>query len=263
MQKSTSRRYAVTGSATGIGAAIASALRARGDEVIGVDIHDADIIADLGTAAGRADAIRALSARSAGGLDGFIPCAGIGPHVPDATLIPRVNYFGVVQLVLELEARLQERRGAVVLIASESAFNRGYDPRYLEALARDDEDAARARVAALDPDARGFVAYGGAKNALLRWMRHHTGALAKRQVRINALAPGYTETPLTEAGKSGPQAEAMAKYVASIPLGRTGKPRDIAAAALFLLGDEAGFITGATLSVDGGSDAVQRPDRVE
>ena len=254
--------YAVSGAATGIGAGIAEALRARGDTVLGVDIQRADVVADLASEAGRAHAARAVRERAADGLDGLVLAAGVGPHVPDATLIARVNFFGVVRLLEALEDLLTKKRGAALLIASERAFHPGYDAAYLNALHAGDEAGACARITALAEPLRGDTAYGGGKCALVRWMRHKSVSLARARVRINAVAPGYIETPLTEAAKASPLRAALEQFVASIPLGRPGVPRDVANAAMFLLSPQAEWITGSTLHIDGGHDAVQRPDRV-
>ncbi len=66
----------VTGAASGIGAATVARLRADGRRVIGVDVHDADVVADLSTAAGRRDAIRAVDELADGSLDGLVTCGG-------------------------------------------------------------------------------------------------------------------------------------------------------------------------------------------
>ena len=78
---------------------------------------------------------------------------------------------------------------------------------------------------------------------------------------MNAIAPGYTETGMTASGKRDPRfREALKQFVDSIPIGRPGMPADQSDAVLFLLGDRAGFISGSVLFVDGGHDAVFRPD---
>ncbi|NQV64694.1 MAG: SDR family NAD(P)-dependent oxidoreductase, partial [SAR86 cluster bacterium] len=88
------RIYALTGGATGIGAAIKQRLLANGHQVIVVDVTDADIIADLSTADGRQRAIDDIHERAPDGLDGLITCAGLGSHIPDRGLVTRVIYFG-------------------------------------------------------------------------------------------------------------------------------------------------------------------------
>ena len=254
--------YVVTGGATGIGGAIKDALRGEGHEVIVVDIKNGDIEADLSSVDGRQAAISAIKQRAADGIDGLVTSAGVGAHVADVKLIVRLNYFGTVDLVAGLEELLAKKQGAVVLISSESAFNPGFDPEFLDALQRNDEAAACARVEKLEGILRGYTAYGGGKAALVYWMRHRTGSLAERRIRINAIAPGYTETPLTDEAKSSAYAEVMAAFADTIPLGRPGQPQDIANGAMFLLSKKADFVTGSTLHIDGGHDAIQRPSRV-
>jgi len=254
--------YAVTGGARGIGGAIVEALREQGHDVIVVDILECDVVADLRTPEGRKAGVEAIRARAPQGLEGFIPCAGVGPHVPVSTDVVRLNFFGVVRMVEALEDHLLPGHGGILLIASESAFNKGFAPGFLEALHTGDEESACATIEAMDPAAAGYTAYGGGKSGLVRWMRHRTAALAERGLRINALAPGYTETHMTQEGGKGAFKEAMEAFIATIPLGRKGQTRDMAHAALYLLSDKASFVTGSTLHVDGGHDAVQRPDRV-
>ena len=86
--------YLVTGAASGLGATVTARLRARGERVVTVDLHDADVTADLGTVDGRRDAVEAALEVADGSLAGLIPCAGLGPQVPDRALIASVNYFG-------------------------------------------------------------------------------------------------------------------------------------------------------------------------
>ena len=88
---------AVTGSASGIGAAIRARLRRDGAEVIGVDLREAEVVADLST---RRDAARRSRGSNAPRrrLDGVVVCAGVGPHVTDHPAIVSVNYFGAQAL---------------------------------------------------------------------------------------------------------------------------------------------------------------------
>src|SRR5262245_33607455 len=74
---------AVTGAASGIGAAVRRRLEDAGGTVIGVDVRDAEVVADLATAAGRAEAVAGVRARAGNRLDGLVACAGLGPHVAD------------------------------------------------------------------------------------------------------------------------------------------------------------------------------------
>lgn len=250
--------YVVTGAASGIGQAVSGALRAEGHEVISMDLRDADINADLADSDACAAAAVQVLERAPDGLDGLVPCAGVGPEVPDRGLIPRVNFFAVVDLVNRLQPALEKRRGAVVLISSNSAQMTEYDETYMQSLIAGDRELALQRVQELE----GQGAYGGSKQAIVRWMRRNTPALAAVGVRINAVAPGYTETGMTAAGRDHPEyGPAIREFLASVPLGRAGLPEDQANAVLFLLSERASFITGSVLFVDGGHDAVFRPDR--
>ncbi|MEE8373725.1 MAG: 3-alpha-hydroxysteroid dehydrogenase, partial [Dehalococcoidia bacterium] len=85
----------VTGSASGIGASIRKRLERAGDGVIGVDIRDAEIIADLSTKDGREAAISGVK-RRCDEIDRFVACAGIATDARPPSLIPSVNYFGAI-----------------------------------------------------------------------------------------------------------------------------------------------------------------------
>ena len=248
--------YAMTGGATGIGAAIKEQLRARGDRVIVVDIKDADIVADLGTKSGRETAVAGILERAPEGLDGFVACAGVRPYLPPP-LIASINYFGVVELTQGLRAALERRRGGVVVISSNSA-PMSTDEAYVELLLAGDEAGAGAQVAGQN----GQVAYSGSKMAVARWVRRNAPAWAGTGVRLNAIAPGLIKTPLTASATSDARfADAMKAFEDSIPAGRAGQPADIAAMACFLLSPAAEFVCGAVIFVDGGHDAMFRPDR--
>ena len=249
--------YVVTCSASGIGQAVAKQIRAEGHKVIGVDIRDADIIADLSDAVNCESVIARIRELAADGIDGLVPCAGVGPECPRPELIPLVNFFAVVALVNGLLPLLEKKRGAIVLISSNSSRMREYDEDYIQALLSEDREQALQLVETVG----GQGAYGGSKQALTRWMRKTNAAVAACGVRMNAIAPGYTETGMTASGKSDPRfSDALQQFVDSIPIGRPGMPEDQADAVLFLLGDKAGFISGSVLFVDGGHDAVFRPD---
>ena len=79
---------------------------------------------------------------------------------------------------------------------------------------------------------------------------------------MNAIAPGYTRTPLSAAVEEDPNyGDAIKQFIASIPVGRPGLPEDMANAASFMLSDKASFICGAMIFIDGGHDAMLRPDQ--
>jgi NAD(P)-dependent dehydrogenase (short-subunit alcohol dehydrogenase family) len=250
------KTYALTGGSSGIGAAIKQQLSDEGHKVISIDIRDADIESDLSTSEGRSAAISAVSAAAANGLDGFIACAGVGSHIENLGLIPSVNYFGAVALVEGLRELLAANRGSVVLISSNSAPMET-DAEYVDALLDGDETIAIERTGAME----GQTAYSGSKQALTRWMRRNNAAYAGQGIRMNAIGPGYTRTAMSAAVEDDPlYGPAIKEFIATIPLKRPGQPEDIAQAASFLLGDAASFISGSMLFVDGGHDALFRPD---
>jgi 3-oxoacyl-[acyl-carrier protein] reductase len=96
-----------------------------------------------------------------------------------------------------------------------------------------------------------YSAYATSKGAQLLFMRSMAKELAPNRIRVNCVAPGWTDSDMSR----GPiDAEGREKVIAAMPLGRIGLPEDVAAAAIFLLSPLAEFITGSTITVDGGSD---------
>lgn len=249
--------YAMTGGATGIGAELKRQLQERGHEVISVDIKEGDIIADLSTAQGRQAAIDGVRARAVDGLDGFIPCAGLPPVVKPLSLIARVNYFGAVVVVQGLRDLIAKKRGSVLLVSSNSAPMATTDDSFVQACLCGDEEAACADIEGRD----GHTAYSGSKRALTVWMRRNVVEYAAAGVRLNAVAPGITQTPLAEQVFADPElGEAMRQFGEMVPWGGTAQPAQIANVMRFMLSEEADFVCGSIVFVDGGSDAMLRTD---
>ena len=98
----------------------------------------------------------------------------------------------------------------------------------------------------------GLTWYNATKGAVITMSKSMAVELAPDKVRVNAICPVIGETGLTSTFMGGDTPELRAKFVASIPLGRMSTPRDVAAASLFLASDEAEFLTGVALEVDGG-----------
>jgi NAD(P)-dependent dehydrogenase (short-subunit alcohol dehydrogenase family) len=249
----------VSGSASGIGAATAALLRRHGRRVIGVDLRDADVVADLATAAGRQAALAGVRAASDGALAGAVACAGLGPHVDDWPAIVAVNYFGAVALLDGLRDLLDAGApAAAVAVSSNASTIPGTDGALVAACLAGDEEGARALAPTLD----GQRCYGGSKLALARWVRRHapTPAWAGRGIRLNAVAPGAVRTPLLDAGlRDAIYGDAIRGF--PIPLGGFGAPEQIAAVIAFLLSDDASFCCGSVVFADGGSDALLRSDQ--
>lgn len=98
----------------------------------------------------------------------------------------------------------------------------------------------------------GLTWYNGSKGAAITITKSMAVELAPDRIRVNAICPVIGETGLTTTFMGGDTPELRAKFVSTIPLGRMSQPADIAAAALFLASDDAEFITGVALEVDGG-----------
>lgn len=99
-----------------------------------------------------------------------------------------------------------------------------------------------------------FAVYAASKAAVRSFARGWAMGLKDRKIRVNSMSPGPIETPaLEKAGLTAEQAEqAAAQFVSQVPLGRRGKPEEIAAVVVFLASDESSYITGVDLAVDGG-----------
>src|SRR5437868_11112511 len=97
-----------------------------------------------------------------------------------------------------------------------------------------------------------FGVYGATKAALRSFVRTWTSDLKDRHIRSNVISPGPTDTPVID----GQPADAIARIVSTIPMGRMGEPDEIARAALFLASDDSSFVTGIELFVDGGRGQV-------
>ncbi len=242
----------ITGAASGIGRASALCFHAEGAAVMCADINldgARDTAAAISEHGGRAAAIRldvgdaaavegALheTIRELGGLNVLFNNAGVAGGVWDDVL--RVNLAGVYNGLFH-GCRLMAERGGGAVVNTASIAG-------LVAL-------MRPPVAGLPAPEYGAGAYQASKAAVIELTRQFAVDYATRGVRVNAVAPGYTATPMIAQLRQLPVAEA---FLANLhPMGRLGQPEEIAAAAAFLASDGASFITGVTLPVDGGYTA--------
>ncbi len=250
---------AVTGSAGGIGGAIQQRIEAAGHQVIGVDLRDAEVVADLSNPDGRAAAIAGVRAAATGGLDGLVVAAGIGgsTSAPSST-VARINYFGAVALLEGLHEDLTrgELHAAVAISSNSATAVPHADLTLLEHCLAGAEDDAAATADGMD----GEAVYAQAKLALARAVRRFAVAWAPA-VRVNAVAPGPVWTALTRAALEHPVTGDLIRQY-PVPLDRWGEPEEIAAAVWFLLSPDAAWVTGSVLFVDGGTDALLRPDGI-
>lgn len=245
---------AITGSAGGIGSATRHRLEAAGHRVIGVDVRDAEVIADLSTPAGRDAMVAGVTEASGGALDGIVAGAGISSD--DSPLVISINYFGAVATLAGLRPLLARGTNpAAVAISSNSttATVGGVVPAAVDACLAGDEPAAREAVG------QGFFGYPTAKLALARWVRRQapTPDWIGTGVRLNAVAPGPIATPMTD-----PIGDAVLQmgHAYPVPIGRLGTADEVAAVITFLLGPDAGYVVGSMVYVDGGGDAAARSD---
>jgi NAD(P)-dependent dehydrogenase (short-subunit alcohol dehydrogenase family) len=249
------RKIAVTGSASGLGAAVCAQLAGGGDRVIGVDQRDAEVVADLCQPAGRAAAVEAVAEIAQHALDGLVVAAGLGPHVADRGAIASVNYFGAVAVLDGLRDVLARGiQPAAVAVASNSATIGAAD-ELVDVMLQGDEDATRAAAQA----SNGVTVYSSSKRALALAARHRAPAWGDDGVRLNAVAPGPFGSPMMDGiladAVIGPMVESF-----PIPLGRRGDVGEVASVITFLLSPAASWVHGHVLFVDGGSDALLRPD---
>lgn len=253
------RCYAVSGSASGIGKAVAESLERDGHRVIGIDLRDAEIVADLSTPEGRQASLASLRAAAPNGLDGCIPCAGVGGSMGLSEQVLEVNYQASVELLEGALPLLTQRDGTVVVIASNSMCFPNPDRKLIQYLLEGDLSSAKGHVKATASEP-----YPSAKIALSIWMRKKAVVWIQQGVRMNAIAPGMTETGLvaTQRRFSPDLAKALADFATNSPIGFAAEPQMIADVILFLLSEQSRFMCGEVLYADGGHAAVYRPDHV-
>lgn len=243
------RNVLITGSGIGIGRATAKAFAAEGDRVIVTDILDSEgravadeINADGGTAEFHAldvtsteatDAVVAAVEAAHGPLDVIVCNAGIAHRVPldemtddawDKTF--EIDLKSMMRLVRAAAPAMRaQRRGAVVCLSSIMGVAYGWDEH---------------------------VHYSAAKSGVVGLVRGLAVELAADGLRVNGVAPGYIRTAqaLSEKHSLGPAG--LEQAASFIPMGRVGEPQDIADVIVFLASEKARYMTGQTITVDGG-----------
>lgn len=250
---------AVSGSASGIGAAVCAQLRAAGHRIIGIDRANAEVVADLSTREGRQAAVAQVLEQSGGVLDGLVCCAGLGVTATSSSLVLAVNYFGVSELLDGFaDALAKGQHPAAVVIGSVAATHVGADPQpMVSAMLAGDEAQA---LTLADTLAQPHIAYACSKYAVTCQARLKAVQWAAQGIRLNVVAPGAVETPLHQAAKDDARfGKSVREFVA--PLGRAGHPEEIANVVAFLQSAQASFVTGSVVFVDGGMDAMVRAQR--
>jgi 2-hydroxycyclohexanecarboxyl-CoA dehydrogenase len=238
----------VTGAASGIGRAIAWALAREGAKVAIADLNEAGgaavaraIATDGGTArAWRTDvtdaaAVEALVAQVVqqwGGVHVLVNNAGWDKPMPFVETTPdfwdrilALNLRGPIACThAVLPHMIRQAHGKIVSIAS---------------------DAGRV-------GSSGEAVYSAAKGGIIAFTKTIAREVARHRINVNCVCPGPSDTPLFQKEFAGVSPKLAASLARVIPWGRLGTPEDVAPAVVFLASDEAGFITGQTLSVSGG-----------
>ncbi|MCU1397323.1 MAG: NAD-dependent epimerase [Acidimicrobiales bacterium] len=246
---------AITGAAGGMCVATRAVLEAAGNRVIGVDVRDAEIIADLSDAEGRAEMVAAVTQLSNGTLDGVVAAAGIASNGANEELVISINYFGAIAALEGLRPLLAKgtNPSAIAVSSNSTTTQQGIPLAAVEACLAGDEVAARA---AAKPAA--MCGYPASKLALAHWVRAHAvrGEWIGSGIRLNAIAPGLISTPMT--GGGGVEFVLGLGDMYPVPIQRAGTAEEIAGLLAYLLSPAASFFVGSVVFMDGGTDATLR-----
>jgi NAD(P)-dependent dehydrogenase (short-subunit alcohol dehydrogenase family) len=234
-----------------------AAERTLGDEGLTVatqvvDVTSADSVQDL-----------AQTAQAAGEVDQVVHTAGLSPVQAPAQAILKVDLLGVA-LVLDAFAPVIAAGGAGVVIASMAGhIGAALTPEQENALASTPAEQLL-NLPFLSPDTvtDPAAAYGIAKRANHVRVAAASTAWGERGARLNSISPGVISTPMGQQELAGQAGQLIRALVDASGTGRLGTPSDIAAAAAFLLGQDASFITGTDLLVDGGVVAAVKSGRL-
>ncbi|GAA1204898.1 SDR family NAD(P)-dependent oxidoreductase [Pseudonocardia alaniniphila] len=253
-QRFLGRTALVTGGSSGIGLAAACRLAAEGAGVFLVGRDPRKVVSAIEAARAAAlpgvavdgeaadvtdpaamDEAVASAARIGRRLDVLVAAAGIDGEGKD-----------VLELDPDVFTRVLDINVRGLLLATQSAAR---------AMSADGEGGSVVLVASVNAfqTERRFADYNTSKGGAVLLARSLALDLADRRIRVNAVCPGYVRTPMTEPSLADPAT--LSEILAHIPLGRVAEPDEIAAAIAFLASDEAAYITGSAVVIDGGRSA--------
>ncbi len=239
------RAALVTGAASGIGRAIAERFAAEGARVALLDRDEAvrDVAEAVGGLALVADVAVPEDVDRA--LDEAVAAFGPPDIVVNNAAIIRYGSFMELELE-EFDDVMRVNAGGTFLVTQAAVRRMPEDgrPRAVVNLASAEGRTVIAR------SGHPQIHYGASKAAIEALTRALAVELAPRGIRVNAVCPGLVATPFTAGVAADPEASAW--FLGHVLLDRFGRPEEIAAAALFLASDEASYVTGSTLVVDGG-----------
>ncbi len=235
----------VTGAASGFGEGIARRFAEEGARVLIADIHEEN------------------GKRVAGEIDGAVFCkVDVSDNLQVRAMVQRaVDEFGGIDVLVNNAGIAQ--RNMPMLDVPEDVFDRIYAVNvksiYLAAIhavpvmqEKGGVIINTASTAAVSPRP-GLTWYNGSKGAVVTLTKSMAAELAKDKIRVNAINPVIGATGLLREFMGGEDTPALReKFISTIPLGRMSTPRDIANAALYFASDEAEFVTGVCMEVDGG-----------
>lgn len=238
-------------------------LMGREFRVIGVDLNNADVEADLSTPAGRTQAAQEAAALAGGTVDAVIAAAGIA--APQALTVA-VNFFGVTEFLKAIQPALAPSESPRAVVVSSMATLQPVSDDLVDAMLSGNEAKALEIGDALAKrgEETGYLNYPSSKRALSRWVRRESISplWAGAHIPLNAVAPGTVLTPMTKDLLATDDGRAMVDAAVPMPLNYHQGPEVIATLMAWLASEENTHVTGQTIYVDGGADASIRGDDI-